>query len=141
MDYRKMGDSYLIRLDIGDEIMTSLKEVCVKEGIRVGSISGIGTTNHAQIGLLDTHTKIYHPQEYTQDMEIIGINGTVSEMNGESYLHIHIGLAPVNHEVIGGHLDYAYVSAVAEIFIHALPGKTDREFSPTAGVNLLQFPE
>ena len=139
MDYKKYGDAYLVRLDIGDEIMESLTEICRKEKILVGSITGIGTTNHAKIGLLDTTTNVYYPMEYNEDLEITGINGTVSEMNDETYLHIHISLAKKDHSVVGGHLDFAYVSAVAEIFIRPVDGKTDREFSETAGVNLLQL--
>ena len=70
MDYKKYGDAYLVRLDIGDEIMESLTEICRKEKILVGSITGIGTTNHAKIGLLDTDTKVYYPMEYNEDLEI-----------------------------------------------------------------------
>lgn len=139
MDYRKYGDAYLVRLDIGDEIMESLTKICHDENISVGSITGIGTTNHAKIGLLDTDTKIYYPEEYHEDLEITGINGTVSQMNNETYLHIHISLAKKDHSLVGGHLDFAYVSAVAEIFIRPVEGKTDREFSEVAGVNLLQL--
>jgi predicted DNA-binding protein with PD1-like motif len=139
MVYKKYGDTYIIRLDIGDERMESLKEFCRNEGVAVGSVSGIGTTNHAKIGLLDTETKEYHPQEFHQDMEIVSLKGTVSEMNDESYIHLHIAVAPIDHNVIGGHLDFAYVSAVAEIFLRPLPGKTNRKFSSEAGVNLLQF--
>jgi predicted DNA-binding protein with PD1-like motif len=139
MEYKSYGSAYVIRLDIGDEIVESLKSICRENKITLGSIIGIGTTTRAKIGLLETGTKVYHPQEYTGDMEITNLTGTVSEMNGEVYLHIHTSLALPNHEVIGGHLDYAYISAVAEIIIQSFDGKVDRKFSESAGVNLLQF--
>jgi predicted DNA-binding protein with PD1-like motif len=139
MEYKKYGDTYVIRLDIGDEVMDSLKKFCRENRVRLGTVSGIGTTARAQIGLLDTRTKEYHPRLYTGDMEITGLNGTVSEMNEEVYLHIHSSLGLPDHTVVGGHLDFAEISAVAEIFIRPLDGRTDRKFSKDAGVNLLQF--
>ena len=33
MDYRKFGESYYIRLDKGDEIITSLLDICGNESI------------------------------------------------------------------------------------------------------------
>jgi predicted DNA-binding protein with PD1-like motif len=139
MEYQKYDNTYVIRLDTGDEIMDSLKKFCRANQVRLGSISGIGTTNRARIGLLDTQTKEYHARLYTGDMEIIGLSGTVSEMNGETYLHIHTSMGLPDHTVVGGHLDFAEISAVAEIFIYPLGGMVDRKFSESAGVNLLQF--
>jgi uncharacterized protein len=60
-------------------------------------------------------------------------------MNGEVYLHIHANLALPSHGVIGGHLDYAVVSAVAEIVVRSADGIAEREYSDAAGVNLLKF--
>jgi predicted DNA-binding protein with PD1-like motif len=139
MDFRKFGNTYVVRLDIGDEIMASLKTFCSEQKITLGSVTGIGTTNHAQIGLLDANSKIYHPRTYQGDMEITALVGTVSQMDGQTYLHLHITLAQPNLEAIGGHLDFAHISAVAEIFIHALAGVVNRKFNERAGVNLLQF--
>jgi len=139
MDYRRFNDTFIIRLDSGEEIVERLREICRENRITLGSIMGFGTTNSAQIGLLNTETKIYHPQAYTGDMEITSLNGTVSRMNGEVYLHIHANLALPSHEVIGGHLDYAKVSAVAEIVVRSIDGIAEREYSDAAGVNLLKF--
>ena len=139
MDYRKYNDTFIIRLDKGEEVVECLKEICRENQITLGSITGFGTANLAQIGLLNTETKIYLPHAYTGDMEITSLNGTVSQMNGEVYLHIHANLALPSHEVIGGHLDYAMVSAVAEIVVRSIDGIAEREYSDTAGVNLLKF--
>jgi predicted DNA-binding protein with PD1-like motif len=139
MDFRKFGSTYVLRLDTGEEIMAALKAFCAEHNITLGSLTGIGTTTHAQIGLLDTSSKTYHPRIYQGDMEITSLMGTISQMDGQSYLHLHITLALPSLEAVGGHLDFAYVGAVAEIFIHSLEGRVDRKYSEQAGVNLLQF--
>ena len=139
MEYKKFGDSYMIRLDIGDEVVASLKTFCRENSVKLGAIMGFGTTTHTQIGLLETGTKEYHPQVYSGDMEITSLSGTISRMDGEPYLHIHATLALPSHEVVGGHLDFAEISAVAEIVVTTLDGTAGREYSETAGVNLLTF--
>jgi predicted DNA-binding protein with PD1-like motif len=139
MEYKKYGNSYVIRLDAGEEIVESLKTVCRDNNITLGSILGFGTTSNAKIGLLETDTKVFRDKVFTGDMEITNLTGTASRMNGDVYLHIHITLATPELNVIGGHLEYAYVGAVAEIFINAVNGGSDRKYSETAGVNLLLF--
>ena len=42
MEYRKFADTYVIRLDKGEEIISSLQAICEKENIRLGSVEGIG---------------------------------------------------------------------------------------------------
>ena len=49
MDYRKFGESYYIRLDKGDEIITSLLDICGKEGISSATFYGIGGCSSAEI--------------------------------------------------------------------------------------------
>jgi len=49
MNYKKTGNSYLIRLDKGEEIIEKLAEFCGKEGIKSGHFSGIGGLEQADI--------------------------------------------------------------------------------------------
>jgi predicted DNA-binding protein with PD1-like motif len=42
MEYRKIGDNYYIRMDRGDEIISTLLAVCEKESIPSAVFSGIG---------------------------------------------------------------------------------------------------
>jgi predicted DNA-binding protein with PD1-like motif len=139
MDYRKFNGAYIVRLDAGDEIVECLKACCRENKIKLGTIIGIGTSNSAQVGILETATKEYHPKAYNGDMEITSLTGTITCMDGSVYLHIHANMALMDHTVIGGHLDYAVVSAVAEIIIQPIDGTVEREYSETVGVNLLQF--
>ena len=42
MEYRKIGDNYYVRMDRGDEIISTLLEICEKESIPSAVFSGIG---------------------------------------------------------------------------------------------------
>lgn len=139
MEYKRYGSKVLVRLDPGEEVVKSVGEVCKAEGVRLGTVSGIGAVEMAKVGLFLPDTKEYVASVLAKPFEILSLAGNVSEMNGELYLHLHITLADVEHNAFGGHLNEAVVSATAEIWIDIAEGEVDREFSETVGLNLLKF--
>ena len=139
MEYRKFGDKYVIRMDKGEEIVNTLMNFCKEQGIKLGKVSAIGAVNKATIGLFKTSEKKYYSSELTGDFEITGLNGNISTMIGETYLHLHIGIADEKHNVYGGHLNSAVVSATCEMIVDVIDGEIDREFSEEIGLNLIKF--
>lgn len=139
MDYRKFGNKYVVRLEKGEEIVSSLKELSRKEKISLGRISGIGAVGEAEIGYFETKIKEYHSKVLKGDMEILNLNGNISEMNNEVYLHLHITIADDNLNAVGGHLNSAIISATGEIVIDVIEGKVDRELDEDIGLNLILF--
>lgn len=139
MKFKKFDHKYVVRLEKGEEVVASIKNLCEEEGIKLGSISGIGATNKAVIGLFETGTKEYHSKELTGDMEITSLVGNVSQMDGEVYLHIHVNIADENNNVFGGHLTSAIISATGEIIIDIIDGIVDREFNKEIGLNLFKI--
>lgn len=136
MKFKKFGNRFVVRIDKGEEIVRTLKEFCKNNGIKLGSITGLGATNKAKVGLFETETKKYISRELTGNYEIAPLYGNISTMNGEIYLHIHINLCDKKQNSFGGHLDYAYVSATFEAVIDKIEGEIEREFSDEIGLNL-----
>ena len=48
-----MGDSYLLRLDLGEEIVAGVSEFAADRRIDAGSISGIGSAYDVVLGYYD----------------------------------------------------------------------------------------
>ena len=42
MEYKKIGETYYVRMDRGDEIISNLLEICLKESIPSAIFSDIG---------------------------------------------------------------------------------------------------
>ena len=139
MNYKKFGDKVFVRIDRGEEIVETLKQVCKKLNINAGTISGIGATDKVTIGLFDVKTKKYHSKELTGDHEIAPIYGNISTMDNEVYLHLHVNLCNVEHKSFGGHLTSAVVSATFEGVIDIINGKINRELNSDIGLNLITF--
>ena len=139
MDYKKIGEKVFVRIDSGEEIVETLTQVCKKLDITAGTITGIGATDKAIIGLFDVKTKKYHSKELVGDHEIAPVYGNISTMNNEVYLHLHVNLCNSEHKSFGGHLTSAVVSATFEAVIDIINGKIERAFDATTGLNILKL--
>lgn len=137
MKFKKFGNKWVIRIDKGEEVIQTIKKVCEDNKIKLGSISGIGAANKVTIGLFDTKAKEYHSQELIGDYEITNLSGNISTMDGEIYLHLHIGLSDSKYNAYGGHLTSAVISGTGEIIIEEINGEIEREFNKKVGLNLL----
>ncbi len=139
MNFKRFGEKYVIRIDKEEKIVETLTKICVVNEIYAGMISRIGAVSKAKIGLFNSEEKRYFSTELLGDYEITSLNGNISTMNGEIYLHLHINLADEEHKTFGGHLNEAVVSATCEVIIEKIEGSIEREFDEETGLNLLKF--
>ena len=136
MQYGQFGDTYMLRIDYGEEILQSLKQMCEQEGIRLAQVSAIGAVDHAIVGVFDLLEKRYHQEETNEFMEIASLSGSVTEMNGQPYIHLHVTLADQKHILHGGHAIELRVGATCEMFVRILDGQVTREKNEELGINL-----
>ena len=136
MQYKRFGNTLMIRIDIGEEILANLKQVCKQEGIRLGQVNAIAATEHAVVGVYDLQEKKYHQEELDGFMEITSLSGSVTEMNGEPYIHLHATMADQQNILHGGHAIELRVGATCEMFVQVLEGKVSRKREESLGINL-----
>ncbi len=140
MEYRKFNGTYVIRLDRGEEIISSLTEICKKEQICLGTVEALGASDHVVIGLYDVAARQYHKHSFDGPMEITSLLGSISTKDGEPYLHLHINLCREDMSVIGGHLNECRISATCEMIVRQLDGTVERKLDEAVtGLNLYQF--
>lgn len=139
MDYKRFGNTLVVRIDKGEEIITSIKELTVKEKIKLGSISGLGAVDDINVGVFETSEKKYYSNNFKGLMEIVSLTGTINTMDGEFYCHLHMSVGDRKGNVYGGHLNSAVVSATCEMLVTIIDGEVDREFSNEIGLNLFKF--
>lgn len=132
----KIGNRYFVRIDKDEEVVSSIGEFCKKNGVKLGSIMGIGAANRVTIGLFNTTTKEYHNEELVGDYEITNLTGNITTKDGEIYLHLHITLCDEEYKAHGGHLNECWVSGTCELIIDAVDGEVDRFFDDYSGLNL-----
>lgn len=139
MEYKKIDNTYILRLDRGEEIISKIKELCLKENISLGKISGLGACDELIIGLYSINDKEFLQKEFKEEMEITSLVGNISTMDDEIYLHMHINVADKELKTYGGHLNKCIISATGEIFIEKIDGNINRKKDKTIGLNLFDF--
>lgn len=141
MEYRRFGDTLIVRIDKGEEILEQLRRVAERENIRLAEVSALGAVCDFTVGVFNTVEKRYYSNRFQGPYEIVSLTGTVSTMNGEFYAHLHMSAANNRGAVFGGHLNSALVSATCELVIRVIDGEVERYFDEEIGLNLFRFPE
>ncbi len=139
MDYRRFGNKIIARIDRGEEILEKVKEIALKENIKLAGISALGATNDFTVGVYNVDEKKYYANEFKGSYEIVSLTGTINTMNGEFYTHIHMSAGNDKGEVFGGHLNKAMVSATCEMVIDIIDGSVDRNYDEEIGLNIFNF--
>lgn len=139
MDYRRFGDTVILRMDPTEEIIQQLRLVAEKENIRLASVEALGAVNDFTVGVFDCGTKQFCPNHFKGAYEIVSLTGTVTTQGGKPYIHLHMSAGDPTGKVVGGHLTSATVSATCEMVIRVLDGTVEREFDEDIGLNLFKF--
>jgi len=139
MEYKRINNTIIARIDKGEEILEKIKEISLKENIKLGNVNALGATNDFTVGVFKVDEKKYYSNEFKGNFEIVSLTGTINTMNNEFYTHIHMSAGNEKGEVFGGHLNKAIVSATCEMVINIIDGEVDRYFDEVTGLNLFKF--
>ena len=139
MEYRKIENTVILRLDPNEKVVDSILKVCQTEQITLGNISGLGAVNEIEIGLYDVEKQCFCPTTLKKSLEMANLTGNVTTQDGQVYLHLHAVFGDVHGNAVAGHLKEAVVSATCEIFISSICGTVERRFDPVTGLNILNF--
>ena len=139
MEYRRFGNTLIVRMDKGEEILEQLRRVSELEGVKLAEVSALGAVNDFTVGVFDTAEKKYYSNRFQGAYEIVSLTGTVSTMDGAFYAHLHMSAGNGKGQVFGGHLNKAVISATCEMVIRLIDGRVDRAFSEDVGLNLFKF--
>ena len=139
MEYRKLGDTIVLCLVRGEDVLASIRAVCNAERVRLAEISALGAADYAEVGVYHLAEKRFLPRTLEGEMEICALTGSVTRRGTELYLHLHGSLADADGNVYGGHVNEIRVSATAEIFIRLLPGEVNRRLEEESGIFRMDF--
>ncbi len=139
MRYLKLGDAYIMRLAIDDEIHASLKELATREGIDAAGIEGIGSVHHAVLGYFDRETREYVRKSVPGEMEIVSLAGNLAVKDAEPFAHLHVVLGGRDFQAVAGHLFEGRTAATCEIIVRPLKGYIRRTLDPATGLVPARF--
>ena len=139
MDYRRFGDTLIVRLDKNEEIVEQVRVLAEKEKIRLATVEALGAVDDFTVGVFFTNEKKNYSNRFQGAYEIVSLTGTISTMDGHFYQHLHMSAGDAKGNVKGGHLNSANVSATCEMVIRIIDGEVDRYHDEEIGLNLFRF--
>ncbi len=82
MEYRKFGDTYIVRMDRDEEILSQLKSFAEKEQGKLASVTALGAVKDFTIGVFDTSAKAYHSNRFQRVYEIVSLGAPSTPRTG-----------------------------------------------------------
>ena len=121
MEYTRSGSDILVRLDPGEEIHASLKELTNVLGFDAAAItSGIGRTRDNQYGYMNGEG-VYQRRPLNPPSELVSLSGNIARTEmGDPFTHIHCCWSDDDNNVHAGHMFQSTVHVVAEIHIRVM---------------------
>lgn len=138
MNFKQIGEKYLVKLDKGEVVVEILTKFCQEQQIKNGLISGIGGVSSATLGWYEVETKSYHWIDFSGHLEVTSLNGNVALLKGQPFLHLHATITNEQLQGFGGHLKEARVGVTLEVVIERLDGELSRKMDDEIGLNLLE---
>ena len=130
MKYRKIGNSYVIRLERGEKVIEKLTEFCRKEGIKSGHFSGIGGLERTEIAYYNIEDKNYHPKAFDKPpYELLSLLGNVTVSEGKLKIHAHVMIGDKEFRTFGGHLIEGTILPTCEIVFFPFDETIERKLS------------
>ena len=139
MEYRRFGNTVIVRMDPGEEILEQVKAVALKENIKLAQVNALGAVKEFTIGVYSVPEQKYYSEDYAGAFEIVSLHGSINTMDGEFYTHLHMSAGNQDGQMFGGHLNRAVISATCEMFITIIDGEVDRKKDPVTGLNIFKF--
>lgn len=143
MDYRRMNDTYYIRIDKGEEIITQLLTICEREGIHSAVYTGIGGCSHAEIQTFIPETGTFETEILDGMLELINITGNIITDGDQLYHHTHAIFSyktESGHQIAAGHMKALTVLYTAEIELRpVIGGVIRRKYDPETGTGFWSF--
>jgi uncharacterized protein len=140
MLYKKVENGCLLRLERGEEVMTSLLEFIRKFDIKSGFMVGLGACEELKLGYFDAVKGEYKDKEFKGEYEVTNLTGNIAWLeDGNPIAHVHITLSDEHFRAVAGHLWSGKVSGTVEIHITAFKNKILRTKDSETGLNLLDL--
>lgn len=139
MEAKSISSGFVIRIEKGEELIGAIKLFCKERSIQAAKLSGIGAAKNLSLSFFSEKDKTYIEKKFNNNYEIISLSGNISKFNNEIIVHAHIAISDENYNVIGGHLNEAYISVTFEGFLEVFDIQLNRKKHPELNLNLLEL--
>jgi predicted DNA-binding protein with PD1-like motif len=117
-----LGQPYLLRLAHGADLLEEIERHVQEAGIRLGWLWGLGAVSRGALAYYDQEGQAYKDIVLDRRLEIAGLTGNVSELQGQPMVHAHVTFADEEGRTYAGHLTKRSIVFAAEVLLVGLQG-------------------
>jgi predicted DNA-binding protein with PD1-like motif len=139
MKWKKIEDGYLLKPDVGEEVVAAVTGLAAEVGLKSGSACGIGGVEDVVLGYYDLDARTYLKAEYPGRYEMVSLVGNISLIDGKPFVHAHAVISGPDMAALGGHLFEATVAVTAEIYVWGSATIVTRSLDESVGLNTLDL--
>lgn len=132
--------TFVAILDPGDEVLSSLRDFAMREGVTAAQLTAIGAFSGAVLGYFDWNTKQYRRIPVEEQVEVVSLIGDVALGDDRRpALHIHAVLGRSDGSALGGHLLEGHVRPTLEVVVTESPAHLHRRKDEETGLALIRL--
>jgi hypothetical protein len=139
MKWREIDGRYAVKLDVGEEVVETLKSFVTDRGMGSGVVWGIGGIEKVVLGYYDLDKKTYLKKELPGRLELVALMGNISTLDGEVFIHPHAVVSGPDMVARSGHLFSATVAVTAEVYVWGSRSTITRSRDDVVGLNTLDL--
>jgi len=128
---------FILALNMGEDLFSSILQCANDARIKSAAISGLGTLDDVTIAYYNLLTKQYQEKLFAGMFEIVSLNGNITTLDNELFIHIHAAIGDENYQVFGGHIMSGTVGPACEITITPLAASIQRGFDDRTGLKIM----
>ena len=130
--------TYALIFDIGDEIVSNLREFARANRITGAHFTAIGAFSDVQLTYFDWDRKQYHPiPAVREQVEVLTLAGDVAVKGDEPQVHAHVVIGKRDGTAHGGHLKEAHVRPTLELILTESPAHLRKRVDEQTGLALI----
>lgn len=128
---------YMVRLDVGEEVMHTLGLFFEQAKLQGAFFSGIGAVKNTTLGYFDLHRRQYSERQFAGDMELLSCTGNLTWVDGGPMIHAHAVISGPDFTAFGGHVFSMEIAVTGEFLVTPTDTALLRAADERTGLNLI----
>jgi predicted DNA-binding protein with PD1-like motif len=138
MDETNGRRTFVVALEMGEEVVSSITGFAQQLSLASSSVTGIGGFQRVRLGFFDYERSGFRENLVDEQVELLSLVGNIADEEGTPHLHAHVVLGRYDATTRGGHLVEAVVRPTMELVIVEYPDHLQRRHDKKTGLVLLK---
>lgn len=139
MKSQTFSGGVVLRLDRGEMVTGMLEEYLNRDGIRGGTVTGLGGVEDVELGYYDLASRTYQRRRVEGIVELVTYSGNISMLDDRPFIHAHAVVSGPDFKPYSGHFFDARVALTGEFVIRPADWSIERRHDAATGLNLMDI--